>query len=312
MTQAVEFHHGETVRIACRLCGCTDQRVKLVIDRPDRFERAAGIAEAGYRRYWLDCAGCGLLNNHYAHDLSAVYESDYYDPAVEGESVRARFERILAMPNAGSDNWARVQRIKQFVEGYRAAWVGDAPPASVLDIGAGTGIFLYRYLEACPGWSATAVEPVPQACEHLRSLSEVANTDPACTAVRGVQGFYRAGMPELAGERFGLVALNKVVEHLADPVALVRDAGEALAPGGVLYVEVPDKATADHRPATDNILGALHFALFDAATLARVFDRAGLATLQVQRYTEPSGKITVSGFACRAGDFAARCAAGSV
>lgn len=310
MTAVMGHQPGDRVRVACRLCGGTDQRVKLVIDRPDRFERAAGIAEAGYRRYWLDCTGCGLLNNHYEHDLSAVYDSDYYDPAVEGESVRERFARILALPNAGSDNWARVQRVNAFVSAYRAAWAGAAPPASVLDIGAGTGIFLYRYLEACPGWSATAVEPVPQACEHLASLAGVAGKDPACTAVRAVRGFYRAGMPELAGERFGLVTLNKVVEHLPDPAALVRDAGEALSPGGVLYVEVPDKATADHRPAADNILGALHFALFDASTLARVFDRAGLATLQVQRYTEPSGKITVSGFACRAGDFAARCAAG--
>lgn len=307
MTATTGYAVGDRAAVPCRLCGCTDQGVKLVIDRPDRFERAAGIAEAGYRRYWLDCAGCGLLNNHYEHDLSAVYESDYYDPAVEGESVRERFARVLALPNAGSDNWSRVQRIKRFIAGYRQGWRGAAVPPSVLDIGAGTGIFLYRFLEAMPGWSATAVEPVPQGFEHLRTLREVPGTDPRYAAVQAVQGFYTAGMPELAGERFGLVTLNKVVEHLADPVALVRDAGEALATGGVLYVEVPDKATADHRPATDNILGALHFALYDAATLARVFGRAGLATLQVQRYTEPSGKITVSGFACRAADFAARC-----
>ena len=304
----MQYEVGDSVDAPCRLCHGTKQHVTLAIDTPDRFERAAGIEEENYERYWLLCATCGLLNNHYTHDLSAVYDDAYYDPAVEGESVRERFERILAMPNTGSDNWARVQRIKAFVETYRSDWTGSPATTSILDIGAGTGIFLYRALEAMPGWTAAAVEPTPQACSHLRTLGEVPGIHPRCAQVQTIEGYYRARMPELAGQVFGLVTLNKVVEHVPDPAALVRDAGEALAPGGVLYVEVPDKQTAELRPSTDNILGALHFELFDAGTLAMTLTKAGLSVLQVQRYTEPSGKITVSGFACRTEDFAQRCA----
>ena len=306
MTTALRHKVGDLLDITCPLCGKAGQVVTLAIDAPDRFERSAGIAAEDYERYWLECTTCGLLNNHYAHDISAIYAGQYYDPAVEGETVRERFARVLALPNEGSDNWARVQRIVRFVAENNQSQVHR----KALDIGAGTGIFLYRLLEALHQdghWAVTAVEPSPQACAHLRSLSGVPAADPAYCGIEVVEGYYRSANADIPAASFDLVTLNKVVEHLSDPVALVREAGEALAPNGVLYVEVPDKATADHRPATDNILGALHYCLFDAATLAQVFDRAGLATLQVQRYIEPSGKITVSGFAMRNADFAVRC-----
>jgi len=294
---------GDPVKEACRLCAGQDQRVKLVIERPDRFERAAGIAEAGYERYWLECDACGLLNDCYGHDISSIYSDQYYDPAVEGETVRERFKRVLALPNAGSDNWARVQRIKDFVQRQRPAGCAGTPTAlSAMDIGSGTGIFLYRLMEAMPGWQATAVEPSPQACEHLRTLGQISAAASACCDLEVIEGYYTAQVAHR--QRYDLVTLNKVVEHLPDPVQLVRDAGEALKPNGILYVEVPDKATAEHRPATDNILGALHYCLFDAATLAMTFTRAGLSPVQIQRYVEPSGKITVSGFAVRRNDFA--------
>lgn len=302
MNTSLKHQVGDSLEVTCPLCGNADQSVKLAINTPDRFERASNIQAQGYERYWLECKTCGLLNNYYGHDISAIYAGQYYDPAVEGETVRERFSRVLALPNEGSDNWARVQRIASFVAEHRTSQT----PGRVLDIGAGTGIFLYRLLEAFPknqSWSAAAVEPSPQACAHLRSLRDVPGTDPTCCEFDVIEGYYSAANRDITSGSFDLVTLNKVVEHLSDPVTLVREAAQALTAHGVIYVEVPDKATADHRPATDNILGALHYCLFDAQTLANVFTQAGLAPLQIQRYLEPSGKITVSGFAMRSENF---------
>jgi SAM-dependent methyltransferase len=295
--ESVDLNELGPVPVTCPLCASTSGRVKLTINIPDRFERAAGIAADGYCRHWVECLGCGLLLDVYSHDISAIYSDQYYEAAVEGETVSERFERVRQMPAEKSDNAGRVQRVIDFISNTwrRSRFPFDHVAPRVLDIGSGTGIFLYRFLEAAPHWRGTAIEPSPQACAHLRSLS-VAAPGRRASPIDVIEGYYRRGCVD---EKFHLITLNKVVEHVPKPVELVANAAAALHEHGVMYVEVPDKRTLDLRPSTDNNLGALHYCLFDAQTLARVFERAGLEPLCVERYLEPSGKITVSGFGVR-------------
>ena len=129
------------------------------------------------------------------------------------------------------------------------------------------------------------MEPDPIAAAHLRGLGRF----------EVVESTYTHG-DDLAD--FDLCTLNKVVEHVGDPVALLRGAATALrSPGGVIYVEVPDKATLVHRPPTDNILGALHRHLYDIRSLDEALRRAGLVVFSIERLFEPSGKISLAAFA---------------
>jgi ubiquinone/menaquinone biosynthesis C-methylase UbiE len=155
----------------------------------------------------------------------------------------------------------------------------------VLDVGAGSGVFLARFQQLASDWQCTAIEPNPDACEHLRTLP-------------GIQVVGNFFAPDIFSERFELVTLNKVLEHVQDPVTFLSGVGEVLAPRGVVYVELPDKVTARCRPPTDNILGALHYHLYDPHTVTLLMRRAGVVPLSVQRYAEPSGKISVCGFGC--------------
>jgi len=162
----------------------------------------------------------------------------------------------------------------------------------VLDIGAGTGVFLARFLDRteAKGWrcEAITVEPDPNAAAHLRGLRRFPVLETLFTrgAVEGT---------------FDLCTLNKVVEHVAEPLPLLREVAAALRPdGGLLYVEVPDKETVFHRPSNDNIVGALHRHLYTVAGAAIVLERAGLHPLRVDRVYEPSGKISIAAFATHA------------
>jgi SAM-dependent methyltransferase len=157
----------------------------------------------------------------------------------------------------------------------------------VLDIGAGTGVFLSRFLSAgeAIGWQGVGVEPDRDAATHLRALAKF----------KVIEGLFT---PALRLSGFDLVTLNKVVEHLPEPLGLVRDAAGALAAQrGVLYLELPDKLTASQRPPSDNILGALHCHLYDSSSIVTLLQRAGLAPLHVEQIFEPSGKISVFAFA---------------
>lgn len=278
--------------VHCPICGLSPADVILTIEQPDRFEKAAGIGEAGYRRWWVECQGCGLLIDVLTRpDLAAIYLDSYYSPAVEQETPAERYARIMALPRDRSDNALRVKRIRRFLDEIEES----VPPNTertrrVLDIGAGTGVFLSRFLEDLPHWQGAAIEPNQAACEHLRSLGRF----------EVVEGCFPEAAPASPHD---LVTLNKVLEHLPDPLDILRRLPAVMTENGLAYVEVPDKLTAWMRPPTDNILGSLHYYLFDPVTLTKLLERAGFSTLWLRRYVEPSGKITVSALAATTDSF---------
>lgn len=264
---------------SCPLCGSALDAVLLAITEPDRFERSAGIPSDGYLREWRECPGCGAAVNCLPSCSVEVWRSlatQYYEIDFSGRPLRERYDQVMALPPTRSDNAGRVARIRQYLSHF-------SPPPRALDIGAGLGVFLSAFL--ADDWKGLAFEPDPLAAAHLRSLEKF--------DVR--EGLF-SGQEEIRD--FGLVTLNKVVEHLREPRRLLRDAAGALDPlRGLLYVEVPDRETISLRPSTDNILGSAHAHLYSPESLGLLLVEAGLRPLRVERVVEPSGKITVFAFA---------------
>lgn len=272
---------------SCFLCGSTVYRTLLTITQPDRFEKHLGISEAGYRRVWEECATCGLAHDRHPSGVLERLETlskNYYEVDFAGGSIKDKYEKVMALPPEKSDNALRVRRIHDFLRGF--APISREAKKSALDVGAGTGVFLSRFLKESAGdWSGVGVEPDPNACDHLRSLGQFTV----------VQGLF-SGQTDIG--RFHLCTYNKVLEHIKDPVPVLKATKNILVPGaGVVYVEVPDKSTCRYRPPSDNIVGALHHHLYDIGSLERLFRAAGMVALSIQRIVEPSGKISVAGFA---------------
>lgn len=276
----------------CAICGGVLTEELLRILEPDRFELHVGIAREGYLRRWVECGRCGAATDVHSPENAeklAKVAADYYEIDFKESSIGAKFRRVMQLPRSESDNALRVERVLDFIE-RRAGGLGwhDDESRRALDIGAGTGVFLARFLETAsvtsPPWSATAVEPDPIAAEHLRKLD----------SFEVVEEIYsnslRLGL-------FQLCTLNKVIEHVTDPIALLASVRSSLAPGGVVYVEVPDKMTAAFRPSTDNGVGALHHHLYTMEALSILCQGAGFLPLEIDRHFEPSGKISLSAFA---------------
>lgn len=276
----------ETGAVACRLCGGALGAPLLVHTERDRFEIAVGIAAENYRRSWRRCMACEVVQDVQdpANETKLdALSASYYEVDL-GNNLRPKYERVMAMPASESDNAGRVTRVLDYI-GRRLPAGG---PRHAIDIGAGLGVFLARFLpQAGALWTGTAIEPDPNAAAHLRSLGLF---DVIEAKFDGHETNIRPG---------DLITLNKVIEHLPQPQGLLEACGRKLADGGVLYVEVPDEWTIGRRPATDNILGALHKHLYGPRALTMLLERAGLAVLRLERVFEPSGKISLAAFAER-------------
>ena len=260
--------------------------------RAERFERvhlyeAAPAGEVrfpfsagAYRRTIERCAACGHYVTRHAMDTSGLYGGAYVEATYGGvEGLRRNFERINALPEDRSDNAARVKRILGYAS-RRFERLGRAP--RILDIGSGLCVFLHRMKAA--GWDATALDPDERACEHARRT----------VGVRAVHADFMLG-----GDfgRYDAIALNKVLEHVPEPVAMLRKARQCLEPGGFVYLELPDAEGARAEGFGREEFFIEHLHIFTQGSLGLLVERAGLRLDAAERLREPSSKFTLRAFA---------------
>jgi SAM-dependent methyltransferase len=143
----------------------------------------------------------------------------------------------------------------------------------LLDVGCSSGAFLAS--AAAAGLAVEGVEPSPEAAESARragfkvftGLLEDARYPDAC---------------------FDLVTLVEVLEHLADPGALLAECRRILRPGGIVLVTTPnaDSWTAralggDWEVFSLTGMGG-HVSFFNPRSLQLLAGRAGFDTLKVE------------------------------
>ncbi len=169
----------------------------------------------------IDCELCGLVHIDPIPtdaELKSVYADEYY--AREKPLFIDRQVKDLEWWNTVYDE--RYDTFESLLPPTRR---------KVLDVGCGPGYFLKRGADR--GWNALGIEPSKQACAHARRQGiEVLNIfldDDGLTA---------------GDEKFDVVHLSEVLEHVSNPARICRVARSLLTPGGILCVVVPNDYNA--------------------------------------------------------------------
>jgi hypothetical protein len=246
---------------------------------PEGENRFPGAPEGSYRRTVERCAACGHYHAVHDMDLTGLYSGAYVDSVYNGDQLRATFERIVSLPSEKSDNAGRIARIQGFAARH---WRGLLDAPTVLDIGSGLCVFAHAM--KAQGWQATALDPDPRAAAHGR---DTVGVEAICAS------FPRASLTR----QFDLVAFNKVLEHVEDPVAMLAASRALVAEGGFVYVEVPDGEAAEAHGSGREEFFIEHYHVFSAASLALLVAGAGFRVCEIERLREPSGKFTLRAFA---------------
>ncbi len=232
------------------------------------------VAEGAHRGSVVDrangysvvaCESCGfrhVLPLPSAAEQRAAYEEAYY-----------RDEKPTYLARAREDaEWSRLawdDRLSLFEDLLSRE---ATRPLAILDIGCGPGWFLQAAAER--GWKAQGIEPSRQAAAHAQSLGlDVANAM-----------FDADSAAKL--DRADVVHLNNMLEHVADPVALLRLAVARAWPGGLVCVGVPNDYNALQEAA--RAAGAApwwiapphHLNYFDFASLEALLERLGLEVVE--------------------------------
>ncbi|MCG2590826.1 class I SAM-dependent methyltransferase [Rhodohalobacter sulfatireducens] len=276
----------------CNVCGSTSAEHLLTIYKPDRFEKAEGVNETGYKRKWVKCENCGMAVNH----MSKVSEkainnvaSSYYEIDLGGKSeLQKKFDYVMNLSEEESDNLGRVNRIIDFLNKH----FDDPNGIDICDVGSGLGVFPSKLIEVSDSYgienlNIIGIEPDPISYSFLQSLDRFPVVD----------GFFPDAVN---GKKFDLITLNKVLEHISDPVDMLDSIYKKVKDdGGLAYIEVPCITNTSYKPPQDGSLGALHYNLYSINTLSSLIDNTGFQTVLAERITEPSGKISVYAIAAK-------------
>lgn len=263
----------------CPISDVTEARRVFVYTEPPPgevgFKRPAD--QSYYREVWQFA-----LSNHYVscHNMQVAtdYTGDYVSATYADDAGMLRtFQRIVALPPEKSDNAGRILRLREFAEKHFHRATG----ISLLDVGAGLGVFPHVVKQA--GWECTALDPDQRAAQHIREN----------VGVKAICGNFMA--TENIG-RFDIVTFNKVLEHVPDPVMMLRHAHDNLNPGGFVYLELPDGEMAAREGLGREEFFIEHLHIFSFASIALLANRAGFHPVVVERLQESSTKYTLRAF----------------
>jgi SAM-dependent methyltransferase len=249
------------------------------------------------RLHWLQhevsarCPLCGAEG-----DKGAVLSTDHVLPGhppvtlLRCPACGAAFLQDLTPPDYESD---MAEMLDYYVEqgagiDLIVAPLLRLPSRSVrrcLEVGCSFG-FALDFSRHAFGWEVLGVDPSPLAAAGAEALG---------LPVR--RAYFSADL-DLGPEPFDLAILSEVLEHIADPHALLAAIRDRLSSEGLLVLSTPNLDLV--RPEMEEgALGralspGLHLVLYDRRALVRVLKRAGFAAVHIEESPE-----TLRAFAAR-------------
>jgi SAM-dependent methyltransferase len=248
----------------CPVCGSADRRV---VFRQDFAAVDQATPVTGY-----DVAVCGGCGAGYADGIPEQAAFDRY---------YAEMSKYEYAQRDGAESEYDARRL-ELIAGIIAPHV-KGTDARILDVGCASGRLL--------------------ATLRTRGFGNVMGLDPSPSCAATAKRLYGIDVKAMTldalartGERFDLVILVGVLEHLRDLDAAFAQLRRLLSPGGLLYVEVPDvTAFADWPNAPYQDFSTEHINFFSPASLRNLMRRHGFVPEFVeQNHREQSYRTVMS------------------
>ncbi|MBD3727085.1 MAG: class I SAM-dependent methyltransferase [Moraxella osloensis] len=144
------------------------------------------------------------------------------------------------------------------------------PPAEggrLLDVGFGNGGFLKLATEM--GWQAEGIDFDPKAV----ALAKARGLNVRCASAAGLSA---------QNEQFDIITLSHVIEHVHDPISLLKDSYRLLKPSGFLWIETPNIESFSAKRFEKNWRGLeppRHLVLFNLPSMKSTLDKIGFVCI---------------------------------
>jgi SAM-dependent methyltransferase len=271
---------------ACPICG-SSTRKRLYAHMRDRVFFCAPGEWSLYR--CLGCRSAYLDPRPTPQSIGMAYQRYYTHEAAISSSPRGRLGRWRRALRNGYLNARFAYRLSPasrlgtllipLLPGWAAVFERTVRhlslptgSAKLLDVGCGNGAFLAMAREL--GWQVRGLEPDEASAQEARE----AGLDVECASL----------LDAAMEERFDVITMNHVLEHLHEPEAALRKAYSLLKPGGLLWLATPNLSSSGHGVFAQDWLHLdppRHLVLFESEALKQLLRRVGFACMPDPRPT---------------------------
>ena len=262
--------------ISCTLCGSNSTTHLIDIAQRPQGETNFNIPIEKYFRAIHLCNQCEVYFSIHNYDFNNFYSGNYNNSTYKN-NLEHSYTNIMSLPDGKSDNKVRCQRIHDFLTSLKLT----PCETNILDIGSGLCVFLGQLKTY--GSKCFALDPDSNSISHALNYVKV---DGAFCG--DINDFYK-------NEYFDLISLNKVLEHVKNPINLLSDSLKKLKLGKFCYIELPDGKSA-HRSGgliNQEEFFIEHFYAFTKKSLEYLLNLSKLDIIEINSIKEPSGKFTV-------------------
>ncbi|TFG73902.1 MAG: class I SAM-dependent methyltransferase [Chrysiogenales bacterium] len=237
---------------------CQSPQISLFIKGTVALEKISAadfkITDSHYGLRWtfFSCSSCGFV---------------FANPCPAQETI-AEFYANLADEEYNQESEGRGRNFATILQRL----LPYAPPGSLLlDVGAASGIFLSLAREA--GYRVEGIEP---------SVALVADAE----RLYGLKLFCGTVEQFCTNEKFAVITLLDVLEHVTDPGTFLKNLNGFLAPGGMLVIVTPDIGSLAAR-----IMGGrwwhyrvAHLNFFNSRSLVWLMEKHGFEIVLRKRF----------------------------
>jgi SAM-dependent methyltransferase len=193
-----------------------------------------------------------------------------------------RTEKRHATSVSGGADWGNVRYGKGFrTQAALAALARHASlnePLTLLDVGSNRGRFAKAFLDTAPKAALTAVEPDERYADSAAHL-------PRTRLIRA-----RIEDVTLADASFDIVHSCHTIEHLAHPLAVLKDHARVLKDGGLLVIDAPNLALLGSDDILEEWFIDKHLYHFSDITLVHMIETA---SFEIVEYPDPADAINL-------------------
>lgn len=267
------------MNVNCRLCQSEDTNFQVEIKRKPAGETDYGISEKEYLRKIYQCNNCSVYFSVHNYDFEKMYKGDY-NASTYKNKLKATYDKIMELPKEHSDNALRCDRIIQKLEALNL----KKEDVLFLDVGSGLCVFLGKMVQL--GYRGYAVDPDQTSVNHALDNAKVELA--YCGEIHDFE----------PPQKPNFLTMNKVLEHVPDPITLLRQALSKINSKGLCYLELPDGYTAQKQEGLVDRQEFYieHYFAFTKKSMQVLMEKCGLGNISIESVKDPSGKYTLYGF----------------
>ena len=241
-------------------CG-SDEHSLVQVENQSRGKDGKGVINP--LRTWVKCEKCGLIYSNPIPSEESLNE--YYLLLADDnkENIDNRFSFLVNMSNE------RLEKIERYNQNDN----------KLLDIGTGHGIFVGTAIDR--GWNAKGLELAEGNCEYARDELgiELINKD-----------FFEFDYDE----KYDVVTLFEVIEHLKDPAKALNRIHEMTKENGIVVIATPIRDSLyGNKTKEKNVFWTTveHLVYFDRDVMIDYLEDAGFEVLEVNNSREGMGRL---------------------